>query len=113
MKITGHKTNSMLIRYNIVALSDVQETGEKMDGWMEKARAEAAAKPRPVTPQPEPTKKQRVRALHGQGKTIQQIASELGLSVPTVYYHLSDEAQAATLKRNREHKQRKKHKEVA
>ena len=75
-----------------------------MDEWMEKARAEAAAKPRPTQPSPEPTKKQRVRELHAQGKTVQEIAVELKLSVPTVYYHLSDDEQVATLKRNRENK---------
>jgi len=82
----------------------VQETGAKMDEWMAKARAEAAAKPRPTQPSPEPTKKQRVRELHAQGKTVQEIAVELQLSVPTVYYHLSDDVQVATLKRNRENK---------
>ena len=104
MKITGHKTRFMLDYYNIVALGDVQETGDKMDEWMAKARAEAAAKPRPTQPSPEPTKKQRVRELHAQGKTVQEIAVELKLSVPTVYYHLSDDVQVATLKRNRENK---------
>jgi len=104
MKITGHKTRYMLEYYNIVALGDVQETGVKMDDWMEKARAESAAKPKPLLPLPEPTKKQRVRELNSQGKTVQEIAAALGISAPTVYYHLSDEAQAATLKRNREHK---------
>jgi integrase len=106
MKIVGHKTNSMLKRYNIVALGDVQEVGEKMDDWMVKARVDAAAKPR-LVPKPELTKKQRVRELHGQGKTVQQIAEQLGLSVPTVYYHISDEAQAATIKRNREYKRQR------
>ena len=102
MKITGHKTRFMLDYYNIVALGDVQETGDKMDEWMAKARAEA--KPRPIVPAAEPTKKQRVRELHAQGKTVQEIAVELKLSVPTVYYHLSDDVQVATLKRNRENK---------
>lgn len=111
MKITGHKTNAMLIRYNIVALGDVQKVGEKMDDWMAKARAEAILKPR-LVPQPELTKKQRVRELHALGKTVQEVADALGLSVPTVYYHLSDEAQAATIKRNREYK-RQQPKEVA
>ncbi len=108
MKITGHKTRFMLDYYNIVALGDVQETGIQMGDWMEKARAEAAAKPRPLSPQPEPTKKQRVRDLHEQGRTVQAIAEQLGISVPTVYYHLSDEAQAATIKRNREHKRKQR-----
>lgn len=104
MKITGHKTNAMLIRYNIVALGDVQEAGEEMDKWMEKARKEAAARPKLILPPQAPSKKQRVRELHAEGKSVQEIAEHLGISVPTVYYHLSDEAQAATLKRNRKHK---------
>lgn len=103
MKITNHKSNAMIRRYDIVALGDVKEVGEKMDAWMEKARAEAILKPR-LVPQPELTKKQRVRELHAAGNTVQEIAGVLGLSVPTVYYHMSDEAQAATLKRNREYK---------
>jgi len=104
LKITGHKTLFMIGYYNIMGLGDVQETGVKMGDWMAKARAEAAAKPRPVPPQPAPSKKQRVRDLHAEGRSVQDIAEQLGISVPTVYYHLSDEAQAATLKRNREHK---------
>ena len=85
MKITGHKTDYMLRYYNIVALGDVQDTGVKMDSWMEKARTEAATQPRTILPQPEPTKKQRVRELHEQGQSVQGIAGVLGISVATVY----------------------------
>jgi integrase len=34
MKISGHKTASMLHRYNIVARQDVAEAGKKLNAWM-------------------------------------------------------------------------------
>ena len=39
MEISGHKTRSMILRYNIVSLSDIQESGKKMDGWMKAVRS--------------------------------------------------------------------------
>jgi integrase len=39
MKIAGHKTHSMLIRYNIVARQDVADAGKKLDAWMESQKA--------------------------------------------------------------------------
>jgi hypothetical protein len=34
MEITGHRTRSMLDRYNIVAIQDVQAMGNQMDAWV-------------------------------------------------------------------------------
>jgi hypothetical protein len=39
MKIIGHKTLSMFIRYNIVDRQDVKEAGNTLDSWMNAARA--------------------------------------------------------------------------
>jgi integrase len=38
MEISGHKTRSMILRYNIVSLADIQESGQKLDGWMKDLR---------------------------------------------------------------------------
>ena len=38
MEISGHKTRSMILRYDIVSLADVKESGEKMDGWIKAQR---------------------------------------------------------------------------
>jgi hypothetical protein len=34
MEISGHKTRSCFERYHIVSLADIQESGQKMDKWM-------------------------------------------------------------------------------
>ena len=34
MEISGHKTRSMILRYDIVSLADIKESGQKMDEWM-------------------------------------------------------------------------------
>lgn len=41
MEISGHKTRSMILRYNIISLADIQESGEKMDGWMKTMRSKS------------------------------------------------------------------------
>jgi hypothetical protein len=33
MAISGHKTRTMLERYNIVSLKNVQDAGTKLDAW--------------------------------------------------------------------------------
>jgi len=33
MLISGHETRSMLERYNIVSLKNVQDAGSKLDAW--------------------------------------------------------------------------------
>lgn len=33
MLISGHETRSMLERYNIVSLKNVQDAGAKLDAW--------------------------------------------------------------------------------
>jgi hypothetical protein len=38
MKISGHKTNSIFLRYNIVSFKGILESGEKMDVWMDRRR---------------------------------------------------------------------------
>ena len=38
MEISGHKTRSMILRYDIVSLADIKESGEKMDGWIKAQR---------------------------------------------------------------------------
>jgi len=38
MLISGHETRSMLERYNIVSLKNVQDAGAKLDAW-QKARS--------------------------------------------------------------------------
>jgi integrase len=40
MEISGHKTRSCFDRYHIVSLADIQESGQKMDGWMKAQREE-------------------------------------------------------------------------
>jgi integrase len=108
MVITGHKTHSMLKRYNIVSLKGVQQSGEKMDEWMRKMRAEAKRNPPKESvvvemPSP-PTMKQRVRALLAEGKNIQEVAVVLDIAESTVQYHRSDKAQAKRLELNRKYK---------
>jgi integrase len=39
MEISGHKTRSVFLRYNIVSLADIQESGDKMDAWMKGMRS--------------------------------------------------------------------------
>jgi hypothetical protein len=39
MKIAGHKTHSMLIRYAIVARQDIADAGKQLGAWMESQRA--------------------------------------------------------------------------
>jgi hypothetical protein len=34
MEISGHKTRSCFERYHVVSLADIQESGQKMDKWM-------------------------------------------------------------------------------
>ena len=50
MLISGHLTRSMLERYNIVSLKNVQDAGAKLDAWQkERTKKKAAAKgKRPV-----------------------------------------------------------------
>lgn len=38
MEISGHKTRSMILRYDIVSLADIKESGEKMDKWIRAQR---------------------------------------------------------------------------
>jgi integrase len=38
MEISGHKTQAMIFRYDIVSLADIKESGEKMDGWIKAQR---------------------------------------------------------------------------
>ena len=38
MEISGHKTCSCFERYHIVSLSDIQESGRKMDMWIKSQR---------------------------------------------------------------------------
>lgn len=38
MMISGHKTNAMLLRYDIVPTSDIKESGQQADGWWKKQR---------------------------------------------------------------------------
>ena len=39
MRISGHKTRSMLERYNILTVAGALQSGEKLDAWMQKERA--------------------------------------------------------------------------
>ncbi|MGD1097308.1 MAG: tyrosine-type recombinase/integrase [Bryobacteraceae bacterium] len=48
MLISGHVTRSMLERYNIVSLKNVQDAGAKLDAWI-KSKRQVAASPRPRT----------------------------------------------------------------
>jgi hypothetical protein len=38
MKVSGHKTQEILRRYNIIHLSDVQQVGVDMDAWAKEQR---------------------------------------------------------------------------
>jgi hypothetical protein len=49
MEISGHKTRSMILRYDIVSLADVKESGEKMDGWIKAQRKQQKRTKRPTT----------------------------------------------------------------
>lgn len=93
MLISGHKTRAMLERYNIVSLKGIQESGKKLDAWMNDATAKAQEQERirPVVVEPEPpTMKQRVRELYYvQEQPVEQIMKMLGIAESTVYYHLS------------------------
>jgi integrase len=44
MKISGHKTNAMSIRYNIVTAADVAEGSVKLEDWFKKETAKQQAK---------------------------------------------------------------------
>jgi integrase len=44
MKISGHKTLSMFLRYNIVDREGVKQSGKKMAKWLKEAKSKAAAK---------------------------------------------------------------------
>ncbi len=44
MEISGHKTRSMILRYNIVSLADIKECGREMDQWMKLQRVETAGR---------------------------------------------------------------------
>ena len=44
MEISGHKTRSMILRYDIVSLADIQESGQKMDKWMKASRSKRGRK---------------------------------------------------------------------
>lgn len=43
MLISGHETRSMLERYNIVSLKNVQDAGAKLDAW---SKARKPTKPK-------------------------------------------------------------------
>jgi hypothetical protein len=47
MEISGHKTRSCFERYHIVSLSDIQESGKKMDQWIRALRAAKIKSERP------------------------------------------------------------------
>jgi integrase len=49
MEISGHKTRSMILRYDIVSLADVKESGEKMDAWIKAQRKQQKRTKRPTT----------------------------------------------------------------
>ena len=38
MMISGHKTNAMLLRYDIIPTSDIKESGQQADSWWKKQR---------------------------------------------------------------------------
>jgi hypothetical protein len=44
MKISGHKTVSMFMRYNIVDREGVKQSGKKLAKWLKEAKSKAAAK---------------------------------------------------------------------
>ncbi len=48
MEISGHKTRSCFERYHIVSLSDIQESGRKMDTWIKSQRGANKKKISPV-----------------------------------------------------------------
>jgi hypothetical protein len=43
MEISGHETRSCFERYHIVSLSDIQESGQKMDKWLKAQRSQKSA----------------------------------------------------------------------
>jgi hypothetical protein len=43
MEISGHLTRSMFDRYDIVALGDIKESGEKGDKWVSAQRSKTAS----------------------------------------------------------------------
>ncbi len=46
MMISGHKTNEMLRRYNIIPTADIKESGRQADGWWKAQREKRAKKPK-------------------------------------------------------------------
>jgi len=44
MKISGHKTVSMFLRYNIIDREGVKQSGEKMGKWLKEAKRKAKSR---------------------------------------------------------------------
>jgi hypothetical protein len=42
MLLSGHETRTMLERYNIVSLKNVQDAGAKLEAWVAEKRADQA-----------------------------------------------------------------------
>jgi integrase len=55
MEISGHKTRSCFERYHIVSLADIQESGVKMDKWIQGERAKAPKASKKVNRSPNAT----------------------------------------------------------